>query len=275
MVAVRRRTGGVVVLDARVRRTSATSVAAAVAASDLGLRAGAIRLRLVTTPGRPVVGSGTGTLTWRPVVRTGCTRAGAGQVFHGPRNLRRIALSFDDGPSSATPAVLSLLARYDAHATFFVLGQAAGGKPGALRDVIAAGNTLGDHSWAHGRFPGAADMNAAKQRIAAISGYTPCLYRPPYGLTNGRVVADANSLGMTSVMWSTDTNDWRRRGAADIARQALRAVPGDIVLMHDGGGPRGQTVDALRVVLPTWRARGIEVVTVEDLLGYAPTYRVD
>lgn len=274
MVAVQRRGGGAVVLDARVRRTSATSVAASVSASDLGLRPGAIRLRLVKTPGRPVAGSGTGTLTWRRVTLTGCTRAGAGQVLGGRGDRPRIALSFDDGPSTATPSVLSLLARYDAHATFFVLGQSAAWRPDSLRAVLASGNTLGNHSWAHARFPGQSDMASTNSTVRRITGYTPCTFRPPYGLTNGRVVSDANGLGMTSVLWSIDTNDWRRRGTPSIAHEALRARPGDIVLMHDGGGPRGQTVDALRVVLPRWRARGMEVVTVEDLLGYAPTYRV-
>lgn len=257
---------------ALVRRTGRTSVAVNVAGDDIGLVPGALRLIPMTADGVPDRRTAPLELTWRRAVQTGCVRAGAGQVSRGPAAGRMVALTFDDGPSTATPAVLDLLKRYDVHATFFVLGSSSTWNPRMLRRIVDEGHSLGVHSWDHARFPSWSDMRRARNAVTSITGVTPCLFRPPYGLTNGRVVADANSLGMTSVMWSSDTNDWQRRGVDSIARAALRVGPGGIILMHDGGGPRGQTVAALSTVIPRLKARGLEPVTVETLLRYRPEY---
>lgn len=274
MTAVVKRAGATTPLDGVVRRTGRTSVAVKVDATALRLRPGAMRLMLLTRGGTPDRASTPRDMTWRSVTLTGCTRSGAGQVFRGPSSARMVALSFDDGPSTATPAVLALLARHDAHATFFQLGQSVGWRASDARRVLDSGNSIGSHSWSHARFPSWSDLSQTNARIRKVTGFTPCVFRPPYGLTNSRLVADANSLGMTSVLWSIDTNDWRRLGVGSIEGAALRARPGDIVLMHDGGGPRGQTVAALADVLPALKARGIRAVTVEELLGFTPTYVV-
>ena len=258
--------------DAVVRRTGRTSVAVNVAGDDIGLRPGALRLIPLTPAGTPDRRTTPLQMTWRRAVVTGCTRTGAGQVSRGPAAGRMVALTFDDGPSTATPAVLDLLKRYKVHATFFVLGGSSTWNPRLLRRVVDEGHTLGVHSWSHARFPSWSDMRQTRNAVKAITGVTPCLFRPPYGLTNGRVVADANGLGMTSVLWSIDTNDWRLPGSGAIADRALRVGPGGIVLMHDGGGPRGQTVAALGTILRGLKARGLEPVSVETLLRYRTEY---
>src|SRR4029077_3111613 len=104
-------------------------------------------------------------------------------------------------------------------------------------------------------------------------GYTPCIFRPPYGAYDGRTLRLARSLGLSTVMWNVDPRDWSRPGKGAIAGRILRQVkPGSIILSHDGGGPRGETLAAYPGIIATLRHRGYRIVTIPELLGFRPVY---
>ena len=209
---------------------------------------------------------------WRVVVR-GCTPHGAAQVHQGPP-VKQVALTYDDGPAAITPQFLTLLRRLGVPATFFMLGQQVAANPQVARQVLADGHEIGDHSWNHadlgGGGPGAsAQLEHTNAVIRRVTGFTPCLFRPPGGSTGADLVARVRALGMTSVLWSADPFDWRLPGTSSIVGRVLAQTgPGGIILDHDGGGPRTQTLAAARPIITALRARGYTFVTVSALLGY-------
>jgi peptidoglycan/xylan/chitin deacetylase (PgdA/CDA1 family) len=173
-----------------------------------------------------------------------------------------IYLTFDDGPTGPrwTPQVLDVLAHHDAKATFFVLGQKAQRYPDLIQAQHDAGHAIANHTFDHQSLSSLsreAFLNEVQstQRILGEKG-VPCL-RPPYGATDSYTRARAEELGYRIVMWDIDTTDWKRPGAAAIANEMLaNACPGAVVLMHDGGGDRSQTVEALESVLSELDAQG-------------------
>jgi len=206
----------------------------------------------------------------------GCTAAGPSQRFGGPAGGKMVALTFDDGPSVYTPQVLAILNRYGAHATFFEIGRQVGPLAATSRAVIRAGDVIGNHTWSH---PDLTPQNTAAQvrptqaAIYGATGFRPCLLRPPYGIAPAGVVGIVRSLGLLTIQWDVDPADWSRPGAAVIAQRVLQAVrPGSIVIMHDGGGDRSETVQALGTIVPTLLSRGYHLVTVPQLLGLRPAY---
>jgi peptidoglycan/xylan/chitin deacetylase (PgdA/CDA1 family) len=217
--------------------------------------------------------SGLSSYRLRPVQVVGCT-GGDGQVVrHGPRGRKLVALTFDDGPSSYTPDILRILRKKKARATFFMLGDQVAADPGTARRVLAAGHEIGNHSADHALLPGYSNLKRANRQIREATGFKPCLFRPPYGALSSSVVQSAKDLGMKSVIWDIDTVDWSTPGSGAIRSRASAAGNGSIVLMHDGGGPRSQTVDALPGAIDNLRSRGYRFVTVTRLLGNRFTYR--
>jgi peptidoglycan-N-acetylglucosamine deacetylase len=206
----------------------------------------------------------------------GCTAAGSSQRFNGPSAGRRIALTFDDGPSVYTPQVLAVLDHYGVHATFMEIGEQVGPLAAVSRRVIRDGDAIGDHTWSHPLLTAAnaaGQIRPTQKAIHTATGYRPCLLRPPYGTAPAAVVDIARTLGLLTIQWDVDPQDWARPGAGVIAQRVLAAVhPGAIVIMHDGGGDRSQTVAALRMIVPTLLARGYHLVTVPQLLGLRPAY---
>lgn len=228
------------------------------------------------TPCRSRAPRGAGTYAgrvWRAVV-TGCTRDGAGQVQRGPRG-KEVALTYDDGPSPYTRPLLATLDRLGVPATFFMIGQQVPGQGALLRRMLAAGHELANHSWNHanlgGGGPGASSqLQRTNAAIRAASGFTPCVFRPPYGSTGADLISRANAQGMTSVIWSADPLDWRTPGTGAIVSRVLgQTGPGGIILGHDGGGNRSQSLAAAPQIISGLRARGYRFVTVSHLLGYA------
>lgn len=209
---------------------------------------------------------------WRAVVR-GCTPRGPAQVRQGPRG-KRVALTYDDGPASITPRFLALLRRLGVPATFFMLGQQVAANPAITRQVLADGHEIGDHSWNHANLGGggpaaSAQIEHTNAVIRRVTGFTPCLFRPPGGSTGADLVARVRALGMTSVLWTADPFDWRLPGTSAIVGRVLAQTgPGGIILAHDGGGPREQTLAAAPAIIAALRARGYTFVTVSTLLGY-------
>ncbi|MGA5821315.1 polysaccharide deacetylase family protein [Kitasatospora sp. NPDC094028] len=174
-----------------------------------------------------------------------------------------VYLTFDDGPGPNTAQVLAVLAWYGVPATFFELGQNVAAHPGLTRQVAHQGESVQNHSWSHPdlRTLSAADLKAqildTDHAIKAQTGATPSCLRPPFGFVDDTVRARAAALGKTVVLWSVDPQDWSDPGAAAIAQRVLDAVrPGSVVLLHDGGGDRSQTVAALPAIIGTLQQHG-------------------
>lgn len=187
---------------------------------------------------------------------------------------REVALTFDDGPSpQATPAILRLLDQYGAKATFFVLGSEAEHFPAIIEMIHRDGDELGNHAMTHRSLAGmrpsrvAYELSSTAGLIQELTGTRPLFFRPPYGNLSPVVISAAANLHETVTLWTIDTRDWTGRSAAAITTTVLSDIrPGAIVLMHDGGGPRGRTVKALRSILAGLRARGYRAVTLQTLV---------
>lgn len=211
----------------------------------------------------------------RELVKVGCTPARDDVFTNGPRGRKRVALTFDDGPSEYTESIMRILDEHGAEGTFFLVGDQVAGRESLARKVLARGNEIANHSLHHEQYAGRSSMRATNDAIEAASGFTPCMYRPPYGLMDGQVATDARREGMSTALWDVDTNDWQRPGSAAIYQRATAVDSGSIVLMHDGGGPREQTVEALPRVIDELRSRGFRLVTVTELMGGRFRWRED
>ena len=182
-------------------------------------------------------------------------------IDDGPR---AIALTIDDGPSPVyTPQVLRLLARYRVTATFSMIGIEAQAYPAVAREVADAGHLITNHTWTHlnlAWLPPAAvaeQMSRATDAIHAATGRAPDLFRAPYGAWSPFVLSQCARTGMVPLGWSVDPRDWSRPGVASIVANIMRNThTGSIVLEHDGGGDRSQTVAALKIVIPRLLAAG-------------------
>jgi peptidoglycan/xylan/chitin deacetylase (PgdA/CDA1 family) len=171
-------------------------------------------------------------------------------------------LTFDDGPSKYSQQMIDLLAQYDAQATFFVLGKAAKSNPDQVRSMAEGGHYVANHTYGHPSLQGVSredfinEVEGTKEIILDIAldlfglDRDVRYLRPPYGATDANTRQYAADLGYAVVLWDVDPQDWRRPGAKVIAGHVIRsAKPGAIILMHDGGGERTQSVAALEMVL--------------------------
>ena len=148
------------------------------------------------------------------------------------------------------------------------------GREATMRQILAEGNELGDHTMNHVEYPGYSQIAGAAARIGEYTHFKPCLFRPPGGAVNSSVIATAGSLGMRTINWDVDPRDWSTPGTGAIyCNIVANARPGSIILMHDGGGPRGETLAALPAIIDTLRARGYGFATVSELLGYRLLYK--
>lgn len=209
----------------------------------------------------------------RPVRPVGCTGGTAGLLRNGPRSRKLVALTFDDGPSDYTPGFLSVLRREHVHATFFEVGQEMAGRTATMLRILREGDEIGNHTMHHGFYPGYADLAATDARIRAATHFEPCLFRPPYGAVDSAVVAAAGRAGLKTILWDVDPADWSTPGTGAIYGRIVGATQrGSIILMHDGGGNRSQTLAALPAIIDTLRARGYGFATVSELLGQRMVY---
>jgi peptidoglycan-N-acetylglucosamine deacetylase len=199
---------------------------------------------------------------------TGCTHGGGPFHTHGPRRRKRIAIGFDDGPSNYTLKVLRVLRRFDSRATFFEIGQEVPGRAATMRKVLVEGSEIGNHSLHHEADPSSGSLHETNHLIREATGFRPCDFRPPGGHVNASLIGRAHAQHLVTVKWEVDPRDWANPGVGAIASNVIQhAHSGSIVVMHDGGGNRSQTVSALPSILAHFRARGYEFVTVAELLG--------
>lgn len=186
-----------------------------------------------------------------------------------------VALTFDDGPSSAyTPKVLDILRRHGAHGTFFVLGNSARRCPSIVARAAAEGHEIGVHTWSHINMARSStakidsEVSRTVDAIRSITGKTPAVMRPPYGATNAFIVNHMyNNYGMRSIMWDVDTRDWQRPGVSTVVSRAVNgAKPGSIILVHD---IHASTLASIEGIVTGLQARGFKLVTVSELLARA------
>gem|GEM_PF-1447573 len=177
-----------------------------------------------------------------------------------PEPPKVIYLTFDDGPSSYTQSILDVLARTNAKATFFVVGRQAAGQTELLRAMVDAGHGVANHTYNHPSLPALGKdrfRNEVVNTAQVLGDLDHGCLRPPYGAVSKAVRANAAELGYAVVLWTIDPRDWTRPGAAAIADAVIkRATPGGIVVLHDGGGDRSQTVAALEMILPRLAEQG-------------------
>ncbi|KHE68074.1 polysaccharide deacetylase family protein [Halobacillus sp. BBL2006] len=205
-------------------------------------------------------------------------------IWEIPTSRKVVAITFDDGPSSEyTPRILSLLDKYKAKATFFVVGSRVVENPEIVKNIVSSGHELANHTYSHPNFNGLPpekmkeEMDKTYQSIKEIAHTRPKLFRPPGGYYNDPIVETANDQGYTVVLWSwhQDTFDWRNPGVNSIVNKVLRKTRnGDIILFHDFGGDRTQTIQALEQILPELKKRGYEFITVSELVQLSPKYRI-
>jgi peptidoglycan-N-acetylglucosamine deacetylase len=184
-----------------------------------------------------------------------------------------VALTFDDGPWPVqTEKIVAILKAAGVRGTFFQLGQLARRYPRLSRSVVVAGNEVGNHSLSH---PFLTKLKAAQVRrqisegaaaIKAATGVAPTQFRPPYGAINNTVWVQAKAQHQSVVLWDVDTLDWSKPGVAKILSNMKREIgQASIVLMHDGGGDRSQTIAALPLMIDWLKAQGYTFVTVDEL----------
>jgi peptidoglycan/xylan/chitin deacetylase (PgdA/CDA1 family) len=224
-----------------------------------------------------------------------------GRTVSRTNSPRKLALTFDDGPNPAiTPKLLDLLDRFQARATFFVIGKHARECPDLLKETAARGHVIGNHTDAHPNLfwlkPDqiTVELRCCNYSIVAATGAPPRWFRPPFGVRNPWVVPTARELNQRVVMWTLIPGDWRATSSewliprmAAIGKRAQRnlsaassekvaGATGDILCLHDGShrqlnADRLPTLAALEYWLPRWRDLGLEFVTIDDAVSAPAT----
>jgi len=270
-------------LSARLRRSDERSLIARFDPAKLAIPSGSVRWRTLSSTRGCRIADGAACFEALPADATvlrlraqrpvGCTPAGPSYVTSGSRSGRVVALTFDDGPSPWTAAVLDVLKREQVHATFFLIGQQVAGGAALVRRELAEGHMLADHTWSHANVSAgggfaSGQITSTASAIQRAAGFRPCLFRAPYGAVSNSLIGLAHGLGFSTIEWDVDPQDWALPGSGAIySRIVGNTHNGSIILMHDGGGPRSQTLAALPGIIRTLKARGYGFVTVDQMTG--------
>ena len=184
------------------------------------------------------------------------------------RSRKVVALTFDDGPNpNTTPAALELLKKYNAKGTFFMVGKAVAGNEEIIKQVVAEGHQIGNHSWSHPLLTkisleqAKSQINDTTEALKKASGQDVHIMRPPYGGINAAIQA---AVDQSFILWDVDTLDWKNRNTASIMKEVRKARPGSIILMHD---VHQTSINALPTVLQYLTEQGFELVTIDELMG--------
>ncbi|MGH8047082.1 MAG: glycosyltransferase [Chthoniobacterales bacterium] len=204
-------------------------------------------------------------------------------LYHtGAGDGREVALTFDDGPDPEwTPKILDVLRQWHVHATFFLIGENAEQYPELVRRILAEGHEIGSHTYTHPNLALVSteqvklELNATQRLIEGITGRSTTLFRPPYDADSSPTDAGqlaplqiADDMNYLTVLEAIDPQDWAKPGADEIVNGVRDQITrGSIVLLHDGGGDRSQTVEALPKILEYLRERGSRVVSLHKLMG--------
>jgi peptidoglycan/xylan/chitin deacetylase (PgdA/CDA1 family) len=203
-----------------------------------------------------------------------------GRTFTGlPRSSRTIALTYDDGPNDPhTLRLLEVLARHGVHATFFVIGRYVKQRPDIVREIVAAGHVVGNHTFTHPLLIFKSEeeirqqLSTCRAALQDAIGESSNLFRPPFGGRRPAVLRIVRELGMEAIMWNVTGYDWNAPPAATIERKVAKQIRGgDVILLHDGGhkqigADRSQTVIATDRLITQYKAHGYDFVTVPRMM---------
>ena len=198
-------------------------------------------------------------------------------VYSVERDGRFVSLTFDAAwGNEDTQTLIDILGRYGVKATFFVVGDWVDKYPESVRALHAAGHEVMNHSAKHPHMAKlsaqkiVSEINACSDKIEAVTGVRPTLFRCPYGEYDDNVISTVRSLGMTAIQWDTDSLDWKKLSAEEIAgRVKEKARPGSIVLFHNAGL---HTPEALPGIIEFFQSNGYSIVPVSELLLKGDTY---
>jgi peptidoglycan-N-acetylglucosamine deacetylase len=264
-VAVRRRRAGALLAAAVVVVIVVTAIASGSHARHAPVKPAVTRPHVArkppTDPEKEQLGAVRSVLAYTPFVKEGGTSG------------RDIALTFDDGPGPYTPMVLSVLEREHVKATFFVIGKMLQYFSASTVREIEDGDVVGDHTETHPMLAHLSPHNQYEElfeqiaRVELLGGRRPTLFRPPYGSFDAATLRQLAKLHLLMTLWSVDTDDYQQPGVSVIVNNAVEgAHPGAIILLHDAGGVRTQTIEALPLIIKALRAKGYDLVTVPKLL---------
>jgi peptidoglycan/xylan/chitin deacetylase (PgdA/CDA1 family) len=212
-----------------------------------------------------------------------------GQTLFRGSDPRQMALTYDDGPNDPhTLRLLEVLAKFEARATFFLIGQYVRRRPDIVREIQAAGHVIGNHTDTHPNliFVSASglrqELESCRKSLEDAVGQPAPLFRPPFGGRRPNVLRAARSMGLQPVMWSVTAFDWSAKSSAAIVQKVTsqvdgrRTPQGEVILLHDGGHlafgtDRAFTVEATQVLLQKYSQEGKRFVSVTDLASAAVT----
>ncbi len=192
-------------------------------------------------------------------------------VYSVERDDKVISVTFDASwGGDKTLAILDLLDQYEAKATFFLVGIWVDKYPELVKEIARRGHEIGNHSDSHAHFTQISDnqvrheLKSCSDKIEALTGKRPTLFRPPYGDYNSKVVTIVRDEGYECVQWSVDSLDWKNRGVEDLIKRATANVQqGDIILFHNDSQ---YIVDALPTILSAYQAEGFKMIPACDIL---------
>ena len=192
-------------------------------------------------------------------------------IYSVERDDKVISVTFDASwGGDKTLAILDLLDQYNAKATFFLVGIWVDKYPELVQEIARRGHEIGNHSDSHAYFTKISDTQIRQElkdcsdKIEALTGTRPTLFRPPYGDYNSKVITVVRDAGYEAVQWSIDSLDWKNRGVSDLVKRATTNVnPGDIILFHNDSQ---YIVEALPAVLQYYQAQGFDMIPAKDIL---------
>ncbi|MCO4798608.1 MAG: polysaccharide deacetylase family protein [Colwelliaceae bacterium] len=198
--------------------------------------------------------------------------------IEGKTTSKKVALTFDDGPSMYTTKIINKLNSYNIKATFFMVGTAIKKHPELVKSIHQQGHLVANHSWDHSNANEHQSIEkywenqilATNDLLEKITGVVPKLFRPPFGSTTDKKVEKLIEKKMKTVIWSIDTQDWNddTNTTKNIASLAIKHIhPESIILMHDGGGNRQGTVNALDEIIQHYRQLDYQFVTVDEIIN--------
>jgi peptidoglycan/xylan/chitin deacetylase (PgdA/CDA1 family) len=214
-------------------------------------------------------------------VRGRSARVFAPSANRGDRSQRALALTFDDGPSESTPALLELLSEHGIRATFFMCGRNVRRLPAVAREVRDAGHEIGNHTDTHPYLAFKSpefiyrELALAQESIHLNTSVTPQFFRAPYGVRWFGLRRAQTRLGLTGVMWTVIGNDWKWPAGRVVRRVTAGARNGGILCMHDGRTTKAApdiraTLDAVESALPLLLERGFKFQTLKEMLCPTP-----
>jgi peptidoglycan/xylan/chitin deacetylase (PgdA/CDA1 family) len=192
----------------------------------------------------------------------------------GNCHIAQVALTFDDGPHpSYTPQILEILEQYGIKATFFCVGKQVTAYPDIVKQAYLREHLIGNHSWSHpilallSRSALRSQLTRTSDTIEQVLGLRPVFFRPPSSVLSSQILRQAQQLGMKTVLWDVEAKDWANPGIATITNRILdQAKHGSIIILHDGGGDRSQTVAALPAIIEGLQQRGFQFLTLDQVV---------